>query len=416
MLGAGCRCFKIGVSVFRDFNPETSGDISAEPGFPNPALSASILPRAAYIHIPFCRAKCCYCDFNSYPGLEHLFEDYVESLILEIGVAEPTGAPLESVYFGGGTPTILPASALARILDAVRDRFGLAGGAEITVEANPGTVDAPGLALLRAAGFNRLSIGVQSFDDRVLSRLGRVHTSGQARDGFRLGRDAGFENIGIDLMYGLPGQSVSEWERTLESALGLAPEHVSLYELSIEEGTVFGNLRRASLLDLPDEDAQIEMYLTAINALAAAGYEHYEMSNLALPGRRSRHNQTYWRNEPYFGFGAGASGCVAGVRYTNLRRPEDYIESTRATGSAVESSEALTGRQAMGETIMLGLRMIEGVDLGAFRERFGVELAEVYGRELGEPAARGLVELTETRLRLSEAGLLIANEVAAEFL
>jgi oxygen-independent coproporphyrinogen-3 oxidase len=373
-------------------------------------------PRAAYVHIPFCRAKCFYCDFNSYPGMENLSADYVDALLVEIRSIISDKSPLDSVYFGGGTPTTLRPSVLVGVLHALDRQFGVSPGCETTIEANPGTVDLDSLIELRRGGFNRLSIGVQSFDDRILTAIGRIHTADEARDAFQKGRDAGFDNMSIDLMYALPDQSLDDWQRTLESALELAPDHISLYELSVEEGTVFGNLRSRCLLRLPDEDLQIEMYIAAINALTAAGYEHYEVSNFAKPGRRSRHNQTYWRNEPYYGFGAGASGYVGGVRYTNIGSPTAYVDSIRSTGSAVESSEALTGRRSMGETMMLGLRMMDGVDLAAFSARFGVRLQEVYGEELSRLVDRGLVELSETSLRLTPSGLFIANEVAAEFL
>ena len=372
-------------------------------------------PAAAYVHIPFCRAKCFYCDFNSYPGLESLFDDYTQALILEIGAAKPTLANLKSVYFGGGTPTVLPTDALGRILRALEDRFGLACDAEITIEANPGTVDAAELADLRRQGFNRLSIGMQSFDDAILARIGRIHTADEAREAFALGRAAGFDNIGIDLMYSLPEQSLADWRRTLASALDLAPEHISLYELTVGEETAFGSLQKRGDLRLPDEDAQVEMYMAAVRTLTSAGYEHYEISNFALPGRRSRHNQTYWRNEPYFGFGAGASGFAEGVRYTNFRAPLDYIESVRATGQAVESREMLAGRRAMGETIMLGLRMLDGLDLRAFEQRFDISLPEAYPEELAGLVERGLVELAGTHLRLTPAGLLLADDASAEF-
>jgi oxygen-independent coproporphyrinogen-3 oxidase len=348
--------------------------------------------------------------------MESLFGGYVEALTAEICAAPPADRPLDSVYFGGGTPTVLSPDVLAGILSALRDRFGLAGDAEVTVEANPGTVEVSGLAALRRAGFNRLSIGIQSFDDAVLARIGRIHTAEEAREAVAAGRGAGFNNISIDLMYALPEQSISDWRCTIESALDLAPEHISLYELTVEEGTVFGGLHKERRIRLPDEDLQIEMYTTATRTLTAAGYEHYEISNFALPGRRSHHNQTYWRNEPYFGFGAGASGYVSGARYTNLKSPDRYIERVRAGGSAVETSETLTGRRAMGETLMLGLRMLDGLDLAAFRERFGVDLDTVYRRELTGLANRGLVELTEGHLRLTPSGLLVANDVAAEFL
>lgn len=373
-------------------------------------------PRAAYVHIPFCRAKCHYCDFNSYAGMEGIFDDYAQALIDEISRALPASTPLDSVYFGGGTPTVLPAGVLAAILRTMEERFGLAADAEITAEANPGTVDAGYLWALRGCGFNRLSVGVQSFEDAVLARIGRIHTVREGRDAVVGARVAGFDNVSIDLMFGLPDQSASGWRRDLQSAFELSPEHISLYELTIEEGTRFGDLQKRCLLKLPDEDEQIEMYEMAIEALTAAGFEHYEVSNFARPGRRSRHNQTYWRNEPYFGFGAGATAYLGGVRSANVRSPVDYIERIRSTGSAVESAETVVGRQAMGETIMLGLRMLDGVELAAFQSRFGVALPDVYRKEIASLTLRGLIQLTDTRIKLTPVGVLLANEAAAEFL
>ncbi len=375
-----------------------------------------MIVKSAYVHIPFCRAKCFYCDFNSYPGRENLFKDYVTALILEINRAEPVEAELDSVYFGGGTPTILHPDALASILDAINSRFGISGSAEVTVEANPGTVDASSISELCKAGFNRLSIGVQSFNDDILERIGRIHTTSEARSAIMQGRDAGFSNISIDLMYALPDQTIEDWQNTLDAALEISPEHISLYELTVEEGTVFGNLRRKCQINLPDEDLQIEMYTLAINSLTNAGYEHYEVSNFAKPGYRSRHNQVYWRNEPYFGFGAGASGYIGGTRYTNISSPDFYIERLLAGESVVESSETVTGRQSMGETVMLGLRMLDGLDLDAFEERYGVSLFDVYRKEVTEFTTKGLLEVADSRLRLTSKGLFLANTVAASFL
>lgn len=371
---------------------------------------------AAYVHIPFCRAKCFYCDFNSYPGMEEQFMPYVEAIIREITSAEPGNSPLDTVYLGGGTPTVLASAALSRILAVLDDHLGLDDNPEVTIEANPGTVDEPTLLEIRQAGFNRLSIGVQSFDDAILSGIGRIHSSNDAREAFNMGRRAGFDNISIDLMYALPGQTISDWQRTLEAALSLNPEHISLYELTVEEGTVLGNLRNKCLIRLPDEDLQIDMYMLAINTLTSAGYEHYEVSNFALPGSRSRHNMTYWRNEPYYGFGAGASGYIAGIRYMNTKAPAAYIESLRSGKSVVETSETLSGRQEMGETVMLGLRMLDGMDLIAFTARFGISLEEAYPTELATLKEKGLIESTKSTLRLTPAGLLISNEVAVEFL
>lgn len=372
--------------------------------------------RAAYTHIPFCLAKCFYCDFNSYPHMEDRFDDYAGALVREICLIKPSGCPLDSAYFGGGTPTVLSSDLLSKVLDTIREQIGFSDDIEATIEANPGTINSRSVAELRSAGFNRLSIGIQSFNDEILARIGRIHTTEHAKEAFYMGRSAGFDNISIDLMYALPGQSASDWRRTLDSALALSPEHISLYELTVEEETMFGNLRNKCLLRLPDEDQQLEMYAIAIETLASAGYERYEISNFALPGRRSRHNMTYWRNEPYYGFGAGASGYVEGIRYTNLKDPAAYIDAVMAARSPVEISEALTGRRAMGETIMLGLRMIDGMDLDAFEARFGVGFEESYPDELAKLSERGLIEIIGRFLRLTPPGLLVANEVTAEFL
>lgn len=373
-------------------------------------------PTSAYIHIPFCKSKCFYCDFASFSGIEEIIPHYIDALKHEISNVAASNSPLETVYFGGGTPTILPASALIDILRLLNDRFGILHDAEITIEANPGTVNIEKLTDLRGGGFNRLSIGVQSFDDRILTRIGRIHTADEALSAFKTAKAAGFDNVSIDLMYALPDQSTDDWKRTLETAFSLKPEHISLYELTVEEGTVFGNQRKQCNLKLPDEDIQIEMYLTAIETLTSAGYEHYEISNFALPGYRSRHNQVYWRNEPYYGFGAGASGYVEGVRYNNISDPSNYMNSVRLTGRAVESSESITGKELMGETVMLGLRMLDGLDLNLFESRFGVDIYDVYPEELNNLISRGLAEIVDRHLRLTRSGLFIANEVMAEFL
>jgi oxygen-independent coproporphyrinogen-3 oxidase len=330
---------------------------------------SAALPTAAYIHIPFCKSKCFYCDFNSYPGQEGLRAEFVDALVKEINAAIDSKNPLETVYFGGGTPTLLSAEHLLRILEAIRAKFGISPDAEVTIEANPGTVTPETLAALRNGGFNRLRIGVQSFDDQTLQILGRIHSAKEAQRAFLEARKANYGNISIDLMYALPDQTISNWESTLQKALELSPEHISLYELSIEEGTHFGNLRSRCMIQLPDEDLQLEMYQMAIDRLTSAGFEHYEVSNFARPGRRSRHNQVYWRNEPYYGFGAGATGYVQGIRYTNTATPRDYIDQVNASGRAVATEESLTGRESMGETIMLGLRMLDGVDTFAFEHR-----------------------------------------------
>ena len=417
--------------------------------------SSANRPLAAYVHIPFCVSKCWYCDFNSYAGLEPIFDDYVHALITEIertaslfppyeggteggsdleGTPAPPGGPsgasgpLDSVYFGGGTPTVLTARQLADILDTIRRTLRIAPDCEVTVEANPGTVDDAKLSALREAGFNRLSLGVQSFDDEFLQSIGRAHTSAQALDAYAAARKAGFENVGIDLMFALPGQTVEHWRETLDTAIELNPEHVSLYELSIEEGTRFAELCADGEITLVDEDTRIEMYELAETMLGRGalllgrdlqsrpkGYEHYEVSNFALPGFRSRHNTTYWLNQPYYGFGAGATSYINGTRARRVAHARDYIAAVTSGSDAIESSETLGPRPRLGETIVLGLRMLEGVDLARVRSETGFDPLAEYAPQIDRLTHRGLIEITDTRLRVTHEGLLLLNDVAGEF-
>ncbi|MGC8862585.1 MAG: radical SAM family heme chaperone HemW [Armatimonadota bacterium] len=374
-------------------------------------------PRSAYVHIPFCVSKCYYCDFESFAGLQDLFDDYVRALILEIESSVQAGEQgLETVYFGGGTPTLFAARDLASVLGALDRRFGTLPEAEITIEANPGTVDALSLAEIRATGFNRLSLGVQSFDDGMLTRIGRAHTSREALAAYKSARSAGFENIGIDLIFALPGQSADLWQDTLDQAVGLSPEHISLYELTIEHGTRLAQMRAEGLLDLPDEDSKLRMYEAAIETLASAGYEHYEVSNFARPGFRSKHNQAYWRNEPCYGFGSGATSYIAGTRAHRLSDPTEYIERVLSGGNPVDNAEQLTGRARAAETLVLGLRMLDGVDIDRVQAQTGIDVLNEFSKEIAELVERGLVVLVDRHLKVTHRGLLLLDDVAQEFL
>lgn len=374
-------------------------------------------PAAAYIHIPFCISKCHYCEFNSYPGMESIFAQYTQALITEIeNIPQPSPArPLETVYFGGGTPTLLPADYLLDILSAVRASFRLADDAEITLEANPGTVDETKLAQLRRDSFNRLSVGVQSFDDEFLAKIGRAHSREQAIEAYHAARRAGFGNIGIDLIFALPGQTLDHWRSSLDTAISLGCEHVSLYELTIEEGTRFAEMCAQGKLDLPDEDLQTDMYEMAISKLTQAGFEHYEVSNFARPGYRSRHNQVYWRNEPYYGFGAGATSCVDGTRARRLADPRAYITAVCSESDAIESSEHLAGRAILAETIIQGLRMLDGIDVSAIDSAYCTDLALEFETEIARLKQRGLLEEIDGHFRVTHQGLLLLNDVAGEF-
>jgi oxygen-independent coproporphyrinogen-3 oxidase len=388
---------------------------------------------ALYVHIPFCQAKCPYCDFNSYAGLEGLMPPYVDALIAEMALwREATNdARVTTVFFGGGTPSFLPLAETERIVVALRHVFRLAQGAEITIEANPGSADSARLDSLRRLGFNRLSLGVQSFQDDELRLLGRVHSAAEAREAHRAARRAGFENVNLDLIYGLPGQSLAAWQRTLAEAVALRPEHLSLYALTLEEGTPLAVDVARGRLPTPDPDLVADMYLWAGEALAAAGYEHYEISNWALPGHRCRHNLVYWHNQPYLGLGAGAHSCLGGFRFAAARDPREYIREVMATGPApssdgfaafltrlrhLESVVQITDARAMAETAILGLRLMEGLSLVAFRRRFGVGLLSVYGPAVAELAAVGLLERANGRLRLTPKGRLLGNEAFERFL
>jgi len=373
-------------------------------------------PISLYLHIPFCRAQCSYCDFSSYPGLEALFEDYAAALIREMEMAEP--ARVRTIYLGGGTPTVLPLLLLQRILAAARTVFRLEPDIEISIEANPGTVDRGLLAGLRAAGVTRLSLGVQSLDAGELQLLGRIHSPAQALEAFATARRAGVDNLNLDLIYGLPRQTLHSWQSTLCQALALEPEHLALYALTVEEGTPLAAQIATGALDGPDPDLAADMYEMAEEALAEAGYLHYEISNWSHAAEfQCRHNLTYWRNEPYLGIGAGAHSWRGGRRWANLSSPAGYISRILDGKPAVAVEEVIDPALEIGETMMMGLRLlVEGVSLAKFRERFGLELDQRFGPELSELAALGLIETDPERVRLSGRGRLLGNQVFLRFL
>jgi len=388
-----------------------------------------------YVHIPFCQSKCAYCDFNSYAGLESLIEPYVGALIAEMGLWQEPGQDMSvaTVFFGGGTPSLLPLSEVERIVAAIRQRFRLAADAEFSCEANPGTVDRPYFQGLHSLGVNRLSLGVQSFHDDELATLGRIHTAAQAREAYHTARQAGFDNVNLDLIYGLPRQTMTAWQHTVREAIALRSDHLSLYALSLEEGTPLADAVAHGRLPPPDADLAADMYLWAEDALAAAGYQHYEISNWALPGRQCRHNLAYWLNESYLGLGAGAHSCFGGFRFANVKDPHRYIplveESAKGHGRLAESLapflaglghiasvEQTTAARTMTETVVLGLRLVEGLPLEEFRRRFGQELMSAYGPQVEELEVLGLLERSDGCLRLTTRGRLLGNEAFVRFL
>ncbi len=373
-------------------------------------------PIGLYVHIPFCEKKCGYCDFNAYSGYREASKArYVDALCREIE-RRATGRTFATVFFGGGTPTQLPAVALVRILETVRAVATLTPDAEISLEANPGDATAAMLTTLRAAGFTRLSFGVQTFDDSLLKTIDRLHSGAQARDAVLLAQDCGFENLSLDLMFGLPRQTLPDWERALDIALALPIPHLSLYGLIVEEGTAFFARQERGRLPLPSEEVEAAMFARALEKTRAAGLRRYEISNYARPGFESRHNRIYWRNEPYLGVGAGAASYLDGVRGVNERLPSRYSERALADEDPTASTEHLTPEETLGETVMLGLRLAEGVDLMAFARRFGVRCEERFAAEIARLTDAGLLEIQENRMRLTEPrGLFLASEAMMAF-
>jgi oxygen-independent coproporphyrinogen-3 oxidase len=342
--------------------------------------------------------------------------DTLQAICSHIESTHAGDVVVPTIFFGGGTPSFPDPEGIIRILDTIRSRFNVLPDAEISIEANPGTTDRARYAILRQAGFNRLSMGVQAFDDRLLHALGRIHTAGEAIGSFEAARQAGFENINVDLMFALPGQTVQQWQRTLRVAISLQPEHISCYSLTIEPNTPFYTLHRRGHLNLPDEETDLRMYLYAIRALTRTGYEHYEISNFARPGYRCRHNIVYWLNEEYLGFGPGAVSYRQGVRWKCLSNPRRYIQAVRDGLSLVEEEERLDACASLGETIMLMLRLREGVNVRAVEERYGVNLAQRYAHQIKRLRRLRLLEVTPERWRITPKGLPIANTICAGFL
>jgi oxygen-independent coproporphyrinogen-3 oxidase len=382
-----------------------------------------IQPTSIYVHIPFCQRKCLYCDFTSFAGREDLFDRYIGALKTEIrrNAERYPEARISTVYFGGGTPTVLSAKQLGGILEEIRTAFQVDEDAEISTEANPGSPLfrlplCEGLSALCSFGFNRMSLGIQSFDASELRLLGRIHSAEEAVEGYHIARSAGFDNVSVDLMYGISRQTSESWRQTLREAVLLQPDHVSLYSLTVEAGTPFFDMDRRGELSLPGDDIEAEMYAEAIETLADAGFEHYEISNFCRPGRACRHNETYWRNEPYFGVGAGATSYLSGLRATNVGDAGGYVSRMESDESAVEFSERLDEAGEIGETSFLGLRMLRGIELASFERRYGKPFNQIFSRQVKDLTTRGLIEFTDGFVRLSKAGLMFADDVFVELI
>lgn len=374
-----------------------------------------------YVHIPFCRHICPYCDFNTYAGQESLIPAYVEALIGEMRIAArdapSTAAP--TLFFGGGTPSLLSPAHVAAVIDAARALFGLVDDAEVTLESNPESLNTDYLAGLRQAGINRLSIGVQSQQRAGLRVLGRGHTSQLAERAIVAAREAGFDNISLDFIFGWPGQTLDDWQSDLTTILEWQPEHVSLYSLIVEPGTPMHRAVDRGILRALDDESVAGMYEVAVERLGGAGWEHYEIANWARePHFRSRHNQLYWQAGPYHGFGAGAHETIAGVRSSNLLLPSKYVATVNEGDRPRAISETLSTDTAIGETMMLGLRLlVDGVSASDVAARHGIALNDRYRAEIERFVDIGLLQWhTTDRLRLTERGSLLANDVCAAFL
>lgn len=399
-----------------------------------------------YIHIPFCQTRCSYCDFNTYTNLSHLYGRYTKALGWELertlaavgqNKYEPLQVlpllpetssdiqkvPINTIFLGGGTPSLLPTLELAKIFETIQRWAIVTPETEITLEANPGTLSLEKLQELRSLGINRLSFGVQVFDDALLRSLGRTHDSAGAINAYQQARAAGFDNINLDFIYSLPGQTLESWRETLEIALSLRPEHLSLYALTVEENTPMGRSVKSGKIQLPDDDLAADMYLLAIDMLAQAGYTQYEISNWARDGLDCRHNLVYWRTEPYIGFGPGAHSYFNNWRYAVLRDPKQYIANLQKNQSVIVASEAEQMDKALqlADTVILALRLNEGLDLSRIERDFGQSLYFLFPGVVEQLVGYGLLEeykgaQNENRLRLTVRGRLLSNEVFIRFL
>jgi len=405
--------------------------------------SPGIVPASGmgfYVHVPFCKTKCPYCDFNTYQGIDNLMEPFLPAVRAEIEcwgetlALPPVRSAVKSVFFGGGTPSYLPAGHIEKILESIQSSFRVAPGAEITIEANPGDLDAAGCAGILGQGVNRLSIGVQSLDNDLLNLLGRRHQASEAIEAFQTARQAGFDNVNLDLMYGLPNQSMDQWRQTLDTLVNLTPEHISLYALGIEEGTPMHRWLEEGKIPQPDPDLAADMYQYAREALAAAGYHHYEISNWSLPGKACAHNLVYWENGPYLGVGPGAHSRLGDHRFWTVLSPRGYLDKAIAWAGAnpepaagsletvlqgvptLSGWEQISQETACSETMFLGLRLLDGLDLTAASTQTGVDLAKKFETPIQECIQLGLLEQEGNCLKLTKPAYLVANQAFTRFL
>lgn len=372
-----------------------------------------------YIHVPYCLKKCSYCAFTSTVPLGNDIEEYPVLLLRELQLQKPGKQLLDSIYFGGGTPSLLKPHHINRLLTAISVHIGISTTAEITLEINPGTVEAISLKAFRDAGINRISLGVQSFDDNFLQCLGRIHSAEQSYQAFQAARDAGFSNISLDLIHSLPKQSIDQWRSELDNAIKLSPEHLSIYGLTIEENTPFAHLYPPEHPDLTDEDLSADMFELADKMLTENSFEHYEIANYSKPGYHSQHNSGYWRRDGYLGLGVAAHSFLRdgnGTRFSNPDTLAEYRQVLR-DGKLVRKDEArLTRSDAMAEHMFLGLRLSSGVVVNAFEQEFGQSVVSAYGSVITDLMKLGLIKQEKNILALTPRGSLLSNQVFTKFL
>ena len=377
-------------------------------------------PLGLYVHIPFCRSKCDYCDFCSMvPNSSSVVEHYTDALILQMEDNSAKLRPylIDSVYIGGGTPTALDEKRLARIIENIYRNFKIAKKAEFTVEANPATCEYHYFRRLRKLGVNRLSMGLQSVHDNELRALGRIHTFAEFKDTYADARDAGFDNVNLDLMYGIPEQSEKSFSETLSAVTALEPDHISMYALKIEDGTPFA--QRKDALVLPDEDAQYSMYMNGVEYLATRGFERYEISNFARDGKYSQHNLKYWHCDEYFGLGAAAHSFIEGERISTTRNVRDFIDGLEVINSdinIIDSKTAVSGNALMDEYVMLAMRLSQGINCAEFQQRFGVDFNEKYGVLLDDYINDGFVQKDDAGYRFTSQGMFVSNYILSDVL
>lgn len=371
-----------------------------------------------YIHIPFCKAKCFYCDFNSFPGMESHVKPYFEALKSEIRLYREKldGYTVSTIFIGGGTPSLVDTQYIYEIISLCRSMFNIQKGAEITIETNPGTLSYDKLASYKAVAINRLSMGLQAWQNRILKSIGRIHSAEEFMENFNLAQRVGFKNINIDLIFGLPGQSINDWKVTLDNVVRQNPGHISCYSLKIEEGTVFGERCESGQMVPADDELDREMYSLACDKLEKHGYKHYEISNFARPGFECRHNLIYWNIGKYIGMGAGAHSYFEDNRFNNPYGVTGYIDSISMGGIPSENIQPIDRSESIKEFIILGLRLLDGINTDEFERRFGEDISKLFEKQLEKLLSRELIEIDGKFIKLSPSGLDLANQVFMEFI